>query len=113
MKIRGDGIVKSPSLVGNNERDLVPNLEVFGCGVEFDHLPCLRLDLDAVGERIHRSPSGWDWPAHLARGAAGIGPLLRTRLDVDHRLGGDMGDENENYTGVVGARYGASTHAVG
>jgi len=23
------------------------------------------------------------------------------------------GDENENYTGVVGARYGASTHAVG
>jgi hypothetical protein len=44
----------SAQLAGKNERDLFPNLAVCGRGVEFDHLPCLRPDLDAVGERIGR-----------------------------------------------------------
>jgi hypothetical protein len=42
----------SGPLSGHNERDLFPNLAVFGSSVEFDHLPRLCLDLHTVGECI-------------------------------------------------------------
>ena len=80
----------SGPLSGHNERDLFPNLAVFGSSVEFDHLPRLCLDLHTVGEGIHRHHGGQDRPCPLARGAAGAGPLLLTGLDVDQRVGGDV-----------------------
>ena len=49
----------------NNERDLFPNLSVFGRGVEFDHLPRLRPHLHAICERIHRHHRGKHRPRHL------------------------------------------------
>src|SRR5215211_2836961 len=80
----------SAPLAGKNERNLFPNLAVCGRGVEFDHLPRLRLHLDAVGERIHRHHGGRGRPSHRFRGAAGTGSLLLSRLDVDQRLCGDV-----------------------
>ena len=53
-------------LSGHTERDLFPNLAVFGKGFEFDHLPCLRLHLHAVGERIHRHHGCQHRPCHLS-----------------------------------------------
>jgi hypothetical protein len=77
-------------LSGNTERDLFPNLAVFGRGFEFDYLPCLRLHLHAVGERIHRHHGCQHRPCHLSRGTACTGSLRLTGLDIDERLRGDL-----------------------